>query len=289
MFSRLKRPEFYFNPRYIVQYPFRKTQVGDKKVATVFGTNIQVNSADTIGKAIYRTGLYDLALTEMIFRLVHEGAKTVDVGANMGYVTQLMSKKVGMGGKTVCIEPNPLVLDSLVKNIEALPTSNNVTLLRMAVSNFTGTAPMVFPVGYENNKGLAQLGNAGTSGECMVPVSRLCDLGLPTIDVLKIDAEGHELKILQGAESMLMERQITHILYEDFGAFPTPIHQYLQGFGYAVFRLEKGWLGPKLNHPALPHQIQYWETINYLATLDEAGLGRVMRYPFYKCLGANRK
>jgi FkbM family methyltransferase len=253
----------------------------------VFGTSININPADTIGLAIYQTGLYDLALTEMIFRLVHEGDTTVDVGANIGYVTQLMSKKAGANGKTFCIEPNPFVLDVLTKNIEALSTKDNVTLLKIAMSNFTGTAPIVFPNGYEGNKGLAQIGDADTAGDCMVHVSQLCDLGLSTIDVLKIDAEGHELKILQGAQTMLGAGKIAHIVYEDFGAYPTPIYEYLKSFGYAIFRLEKGWLGPTLKYPATPHKIQYWETINYVATIDEAKLKAVMKFPFYKCFRAN--
>lgn len=287
MFSRLKRPEFYFKPENIFKYPFRKNQVGKKTVRTVFGTNIQVNPADTIGVAIYQTGLYDLALTEMIFRLTEEGSTAVDVGANIGYVTQLTSKKVGAKGKTVCIEPNPFVLDALVSNIEALSTKANVMLLKIAMSDFTGTAPLMFPNGYNRNNGLAQLGKADSKGECMVQVAQLDDLGFSSIDVLKIDAEGHELKILKGAETMLVERKITHILYEDFEAFPSSIYQYLRSFGYHIFRIEKGWFGPVLKDPALPTNVQYWETINYLATIDAAKVQAAMGSTFYKCFGAN--
>ena len=45
------------------------------------------------------TGIYDLIVTEILWRLINKGEIAVDVGANIGYMTSLMAAKVASSGK----------------------------------------------------------------------------------------------------------------------------------------------------------------------------------------------
>jgi hypothetical protein len=90
---------------------------------------------------------------------------------------------------------------------------------------------------------------------------------LSHIDVLKIDIEGHELDALQGADRFLSQRKIRHIIFEDHLAYPSPVSQLLEAFGYKIFLIWKGFIHPQLNPPESKKR-HPWEPPNYLATID---------------------
>jgi FkbM family methyltransferase len=128
-----------------------------------------------------------------------EGDVVVDVGAYVGMFTVRASKLVGPKGQVVAIEPS----------------SSNRTYLRANVSGLENVE--VLPIAASNWVGWGKLGISGASichsliGEHSrteeVQVNTL-DLALKLksitkIDFLKIDAEGSELEILQGAETLL--------------------------------------------------------------------------------------
>ena len=60
-----------------------------------------------------------------------------------------------------------------------------------------------------------------------------------TIDFIKIDVEGHELEVLQGARETLLKYKPT-IFIETFPDKKTKVHEYLTNLGY---RLEKTFRG----------------------------------------------
>ncbi len=59
------------------------------------GGDIEVNVNDDIDKSIYRFDLYDLAVTELFFKLIKPGNRVIDVGANIGYMSILACYLVG--------------------------------------------------------------------------------------------------------------------------------------------------------------------------------------------------
>lgn len=77
---------------------------GVKNVKLVWGQSIEVN--ESIGKSIYRFGLYDLAVTGLLFRLIKPGDLVIDVGANIGYMSKLACFLTGPFGQVIAYEPN---------------------------------------------------------------------------------------------------------------------------------------------------------------------------------------
>lgn len=88
------------------------------------------------------------------------------------------------------------------------------------------------------------------------------------IDFIKIDVEGHELKCLQGAETMLKEQRIQYIQFE-FGisniysrVFFKDIYEQLDKYGYKISRMLKNGLAPIQQYH---HSTEVFYTTNYFA------------------------
>ncbi|WP_395939890.1 FkbM family methyltransferase [Anabaena sp. FACHB-709] len=87
------------------------------------------------------------------------------------------------------------------------------------------------------------------------------------INILKIDVEGHELQVLQGAGNFISHQTIRDILFEEHHGYPSQLTEFLEKNGYRIFRIWKGFWKPILLSPTKT-LIHEWEPPNYLATLD---------------------
>src|SRR5687767_12151125 len=91
----IKRPEYYFSLHSVVKKLFNKTGHGIINQKTPWGNLMEIDTNETIGNAIFSTGIYDLALSETLWRLIQPGDFVLDVGANIGFITSLCSYKTG--------------------------------------------------------------------------------------------------------------------------------------------------------------------------------------------------
>lgn len=230
-----------------------------------------------ISRSIARKGIYDLVLTETVWRLLDEGEFGLDVGAHLGYVTSLMAARGGRSGKVIGLEPHPELFQELSRNVarwKGAPNSAEVTVLNVAASDTAGAGFLRIPPDWELNRGvasvLAQSQNLGERDrKCAVRRDRLDNLleANARVGVAKLDVEGHEDAVLRGAEGFLGRGAIRDIVFEDFGRYPTPAMLLLERFGYKVFSLAKALWGPRLA-PADRSGVAPWNDPNYLATLD---------------------
>ena len=132
------------------------------------------------------------------------GGVAIDVGANLGEWAVPMAKAAGSSGHVLCFEPNPHVAEALARTlrINNLP---HARVLQEAVSSRAGTAQLIVET---EHSGLSRLG-APAAGQRAVSVEtrRLDDavaaLGLGRVDLIKIDVEGHERDVVEGARETL--------------------------------------------------------------------------------------
>jgi FkbM family methyltransferase len=134
-----------------------------------------------------------------------EGGSAVDVGANYGCYTLSLAERCGPSGRVTAFEPCSQVVECLKQSIE-VNAFGQVTIEQAAVSDWTG-------VGWLRHLGTSELSELSRVrvGECAgesVEVVSLDDYyrsdarrGLP--DFIKVDAEGCEQTVLQGAEWLL--------------------------------------------------------------------------------------
>lgn len=132
---------------------------------------------------------------------IRPGDVVLDVGAHIGIFTVYASKKVGESGKVFSFEPEPENLRILKKNV-AINGCSNVQVFPFALSNEEGNIKLFV----QELPGRHSI-MGGSPVDIQVPVRKLDDvvyeLALSRVNVLKIDAEGAESKILSGAKKTL--------------------------------------------------------------------------------------
>jgi FkbM family methyltransferase len=232
---------------------------------------------DHLGRALIIGGIVDLPLTESIHRLLDPGGLAVDVGANVGYVTNLMATRLGKAGRVIAFEPHPTVFELLDRNVGRWnedPSIGTAEAHRLAVSSDSGRG--LLSGGGEPNvhMGLASLRNGAETGgprDFVVELARLDDvLGEREVQLVKIDVEGHEREVLEGARTLIAERRVRDVVFEDHGVYPTPAMSLLEELGMSVFTLKHSLLGPRAHPVRQGPAPGGWPGPNYLATLDPA-------------------
>jgi FkbM family methyltransferase len=167
---------------------------------------------------------------ELLDSLVSPGDWVLDIGANVGHYTARLSALVGHSGRVLAFEPVPKTFRLLAANSRLFPYAN-VTLMNAAVSETSMLASMEVPV-VEGGTYLAHLTDkaTGLSILCMTVDS----LQLPNrVNLVKIDAEGHEVSVLRGMRELL-ERD-RPVLIVELGAKESV--GFLQECGYEMERL----------------------------------------------------
>jgi FkbM family methyltransferase len=281
LLARINRPEYVFRPdaaiRRIRLGPgLPADSPGSREVELLWGQTITV-FPDHLGRALIIGGIVDLPLTESIHRLLDPGGLAVDVGANVGYVTNLMATRLGKAGRVIAFEPHPAVFELLERNVTRWnddASIGNVEARRLAVSKEPGRGRL--SGGGETNvhMGLASLRNGAETGGASdfdVELATLDDLlGEKRLDLIKIDVEGHEPEVLEGAQRLIAERRIRDVVFEDHGIYPTPAMALLEELGMSVFTLKHSLLGPRARPVREGPAPEGWPGPNYLATLDPA-------------------
>ncbi len=142
----------------------------------------------------------------------------VDIGANSGYFSQILSLHMPTDAKVLAIEPNPQMIERLRGNLALVPDATRaetatVMVVESAVGADNGEAQLMLPSG-ANSFGRAYIGKAeqGVTVKISTLMSILESCDVDHISALKIDIEGHEDKalkpFLQNAPSTMLPRAI---------------------------------------------------------------------------------
>ncbi len=156
-----------------------------------------------------------VAERRLLRRFLRTGWNVADVGANIGYCALLFAEAVGPAGRIACIEPEPDNLAELQRNV-AENRLTQVDVFPVAAGAASGTVSL--------RTGLNGTVAADGCGEVRVPLRTLDELlaGRPP-DFVKIDVEGYEGHVLDGATRILHEHRPTLFL-EIHPGFLAPPH-----------------------------------------------------------------
>lgn len=280
MIERLWKPWFIYRPSQLVRRlrPRRAVAAGFHPVQTAWGGTLLVDATRTIGHSIATTGVFDLAVSEAIARLVPVGGVVVDAGANVGYMSVLAAMAAGPQGRVEAFEPHPALVAVLRQNAatsERAGRSAPIAVHASALGDRSGTATLLLPDEFASNDGTARvLDGPGQAGQTIgVPLTTLDDaIGDSRVDVMKMDVEGFEAHVLAGAARAIGGRRITHIVFEDHDVERSAVVQRLRNAGYQLFAL--GWALRRLRvEPLTKHGVAHlYEAPSFIATTDAAGL-----------------
>lgn len=202
-------------------------------------------------KYLYRAFRYryrvDPAELRFIGARLRPGQVAVDAGCHKGAYTYWMRRRVGASGTVLAFEPQPSQVAYLEQAFRAM-RYRNVTLVPKALSSVPGRLQLNIPVGAGASTHGASLvhkdapGGAWNSIE--VDVTTLDTVffgadsdGLGRCDFIKIDVEGHELAVLEGAArlvdeyhpALLVECEARHRADGD----TRPVFDFFQSRGYS--------------------------------------------------------
>jgi len=172
------------------------------------GLRLRAYKRDAVGRGLYRRKIHEPVLTKLLLdRFPGPGPwNFIDVGANIGYFTALMSKLAGPAGKVLAIEPEPRNLRLLRENM-ALNHLENVDVHACALGASEGFATLGLykPV----NRGRHSILNAEAREKLEVPLRTLDVIvresaaSIRSWSLVKIDVEGYEAFVVAGARETL--------------------------------------------------------------------------------------
>jgi FkbM family methyltransferase len=174
----------------------------------------------------------------------------IDVGANRGEWTAMMLRYAPADVRAVLFEPGAAAAARLR---ERFRHRDGIDVVQRALSDRPASAvPFFEEPGAGNTSSLSRGASTAQAQETTVDVTTLDAaaerLSLARIDLLKVDAEGHDLAVLRGAERLLRENRVG-ILQWEYGDAWIPggftlgaALDYVSSFGYETLLLKRGGL-----------------------------------------------
>jgi FkbM family methyltransferase len=209
-------------------------------VRDVNGLKFRLDLDEIIDSSLYYSGTFEANAERAIAGALRSGMTAVDVGANVGYHTLRMARAVGAAGKVIAIEPTSWAIARLRENI-ALNAFTNVDVLQIGLAaTDEGWRSIRFRSSYRLD------GRVDTAEES-VQIRALDGVtaDLTRLDFIKIDVDGSEGKVLDGARETLRRFrpmvlfEITPSAMVAGGDSPDDLLALLSGLGYR-FREDDG-------------------------------------------------
>lgn len=224
---------------------------------TIHGHSIVLDGRDlSVTPEIAQRGYYELREELLVRNNVHGGDYFIDVGANVGTFALLAARCVGPFGRVYAYEPNPSAANLLRASATKNWVHERLLINECAVGAHEGTATLKVSA---SHLGGATVSTTATSATFNETSSYLHDeIAIPTnivtldnefscdlpIRFLKIDAEGFEADVMQGAARLISHHCIDIIMLEairevagDSWERTLSIMEKTVNLGYGVFRI----------------------------------------------------
>ena len=201
---------------------------------------IQIDTRSFVEWWIYMYGSFEGGAVDLLRRLIHPGSVVIDVGANVGTFALPFARAAG---SLHAFEPHPRVRARLIENI-ALNNLRNTVVSDLALSDETGSA-VLFGAAHANQMQGSMVQRDPSAESIVCPMDTLdnyvsraaCD----RVDLIKVDVEGAEHKVLLGAKNVLTEHrpalyvEVNPAYLGQFGSSPQMLGEYLRGLGYSLW------------------------------------------------------
>ena len=207
--------------------------------------SLSLMPSDVSHQQIAFQGFTELLVSRRIAELAKGSGLMVDVGANSGYYSCLWAA-ADVKNRVVAYEASPKNFSSLINNLISNQIESQVDVHKIAVGRENGTS--LFTLGSDEQTGWGGLSIRNQDDAIKVPVITLDEFFLKRederIQVLKIDTEGADTWVLQGAKHLLRLHKINHIFFEQntsrmsaLGIKPGVAQNLLQDCGYSLEKI----------------------------------------------------
>jgi len=255
-------------------YNFNHTPLLWRRELNVWNRRMRAPSLDRlVALGLHRLGWMGHDEAALLRRLVRPGMNVVDVGANIGLYSLLLSRLVDRSGSVLAFEPEPNLFATLRENCES-NTATNIFLFQCALGEVNRLASFHRSA---FNSGDNRLGDASGQYDAVeVKVQRFDDLQPDSKpDFVKIDVQGHELAALSGMERALSASQNVRILFEfapaaleKAGTAPNQLLEFFHERGFEIYETAGAHLKRLRNPQQLISDLRGKRYTNLLAARD---------------------
>jgi FkbM family methyltransferase len=196
----------------------------------------------------------DPTLLKLVKHYVTTGDTVWDIGANLGLFTFPAARIVGPSGKVISIEPDAWLATLLRRSVQLNNVVAQVEVICTACANSFGVGVFDIAKRSRSTNHLEGFGSTQTGGirerqlVPVLPIDALLANHQPP-DIIKIDVEGAEILVLQGATDVLKNRPI--LIIEIASENSEIVKSILEPLEYIFFDGENLDAGP------LPNQLTY--------------------------------
>ena len=174
------------------------------RTITVDDSYVYLNPNDPVVSGALFFNVYEKSESRFIKSICFKGMKTLDIGANIGYYTALTSKAAGEEGLIVAIEPDPESYKYLSKTINA-SKFDNIISFNLAASDIKQKLPLFIS---KDNRGDNRLYQNEENREtievdCFTMDELLLGNQIYNLDLIKIDVQGYEPKVIKGMQQII--------------------------------------------------------------------------------------
>jgi FkbM family methyltransferase len=184
--------------------------------------NIWVSDNDFIGKCLLSGDYFEEDLLKESIPYIRKGSIVLDIGANVGAFSLPYSNYDCI---VYSFEPQNYCVNLLKETFKNIP---NVNIFHNAVGNEEKEIEMN-PSNPDKEKNIGGL-SVGKGGE-KVKMIKIDNLKLFNISVIKIDVEGYENKVIEGAKETIINNR-PFIIFESHHINPHGIIEFLKGLNY---------------------------------------------------------
>lgn len=187
----------------------------------------------------YITGAFEPELLARIASELREGDVFFDIGANNGLMSMAGAEGVGAAGKVVAFEPHPKTADELREQMRINNLDHIVQVEEIALSNEDGLVEFSDD-GPSDMLGIASIDDQVSARTIMVPAARLDSLierlGPPA--AMKIDVEGADMWVLEGATAVLAEHKPLIFMELHTPEIAVEYNAFMEPLGYKHFEMD---------------------------------------------------
>lgn len=211
---------------------------------------------ERLGIQLQSNGFWEMNVTEFIARNVSQNMHVLDVGANYGYFSMLMSTLVGPNGSVTALDANPFLCALITKSSKVNGFENKLKVINKGVSDkadkeidfaFSDDTPMNGLITTGMNKHVQE---KHYPNMIKVNVNSIDELfkDREKIDFMKVDIEGYEDKFWYGSQKTRDKNPQMIILME----FNRARYKHVEQFIHQIF--DEGYQVTKLSHSQKSYQ-----------------------------------
>ena len=198
--------------RQITNWIIKKLLPKKIRVGSLF---LFLNPNDPVVSGALFFNVYEKSESKFIKSICFKGMKALDIGANIGYYSTLISQVAGENGLILALEPDPESYKYLDKTINSFKIKN-VLPFPLAASDIKQKLPLFISKDNRGDNRLYQNEQLREKIEvdCLTIDELLEGNNLKTLDFIKIDVQGYEQKVFKGMKKVIKNSEKLILLTE---------------------------------------------------------------------------